>query len=93
MGGLIYGRVKLAEGKSGRFAVEPAALEDTLQRLMQGGDWSSDGERRWVRVVEIEIGEPVDPKLREEMHLRLDDFRDAISELQGRVAGLHPDSR
>ncbi len=81
MGGLIYGRVKLADGGSERFALEPDALEETLERLMQGGGWFSKGERRWVRIMEIQLGEPIDPELREEMRSRLEDFQGAIFEL------------
>jgi hypothetical protein len=75
---LVYGRLKLADGSSERFAVESAAVEETLQRLMNGGDWFRDGEWRWVRVVEIQVGEPVDPELREEMRSRLEDFQGVI---------------
>jgi hypothetical protein len=94
MRGLIYGRAKLADGSSERFAVEPDALEETLQRLMQGGDWLSNGERRWVpRIVEIQVGEPVDPVLREELRSRLEDFHGAISVLQSRAGGFRSKSQ
>jgi hypothetical protein len=72
MGGLVYGRLKLADGSSERFAVEPADLEESLQRFMHGDDWFSVGEGRWARIVEIQVGEPVDPELREEMRSRLE---------------------
>jgi hypothetical protein len=87
MGGLVYGRVKFASGDSERFAVEPAALEETLQRFMHGEDWFSVGEGRWVRVVEIQIGEPVDPELREEMRSRLEAAGVRSSSTVTRAAG------
>jgi hypothetical protein len=86
MGGLVYGRVKLADGSSERFAVEPADLEESLQRFMHGDDWFSVGDGRWVRVVEIQVGEPIDPELREEIRSRLGGFRGVNSVTQAKPA-------